>query len=46
MKATETEASENQNCFSVSDFSKDKNIERQFMEVENEKSIFFWKGCI
>ena len=30
----EAEASENQNCFSVSDFSKDKNIERQFMEVE------------
>ena len=29
----EAEASENQNCFSVSDFSKDKNINRQFTEV-------------
>ena len=44
--AREEEEAKNQNCFSVSDFSKDKNINRQFMEVEDEKSIFFWKGCI
>ena len=45
-REAEEEEAKNQNCFSVPDFSKDKNINRQFMEVEDEKSIFFWKGCV